>query len=160
MNNLSTTFRTLPSFGRGSWPNFFINGNPWEGFMDESEPVEKIYEYSLTGIQYNQIDQDDTVTLEIALPGVSKESIDIETKEYDSSRYIRVKQKEAEKQATTKDACYIIKKIPTSHFEIIFEADHRVATERMSVSLKDGILTIILPKVKQKEENVKKVSIQ
>ena len=169
MYNLTNSLKSFPSFRtitgikRRLWPNFFISENPWEELFEENEPVEKIYEYGESGVKYNQINKNDTVVLEIAVPGVSKDQIDIDTKESEGLKYLRIKQKEKENEKdedNNEKIFYVVKKLFTSYFEIIFRVDHLINTSEMKVSLKDGILSVILPKGDQKEDKIKKISIQ
>ena len=102
----------------------------------------------------NIADEDKAFDISLAIPGVSKEDINIEIK--DNKLYISSeKQYEKEEQ----DKFYYRKEFGYASFQRIFELPPEADTKQVSANLKDGILRIKLAKDKKYIAKKKKIAI-
>ena len=99
---------------------------------------------SYTSLSADLWEEEDNFFVKMALPGVSKEDIDIEI----DADTIRIKggRKEEEKDESKKK--YYFRSLDTQ-FEQIFNLPTIVDSEKTEASFKDGILTVKLPKAEQ-----------
>lgn len=103
----------------------------------------------------NAIDYSDRVEIEAAVPGLSKEDVNIEFS--DGTLTISGEKKQSAKDENVQ---YIYRELKRSSFKRSFNVDPSLLdAERITASFKDGILTISIPKVKPIKKEVKKINI-
>jgi len=93
------------------------------------------------------------VYVDLALPGINIENVDIEVED----NILRVSGKAEEKKEEKKEN-YYRKEIRKGAFQKVLHLPSKVSEEGASANYKDGILHIVLPK--SKKEKVKKIKIQ
>jgi HSP20 family protein len=93
------------------------------------------------------------VYVDLALPGINIENVDIEVED----NILKVSGKAEEKKEEKKEN-YYRKEIRRGAFQKVLHLPAKVSEEGASATYKDGILHITLPK--EKKEKVKKIKIQ
>jgi len=103
----------------------------------------------------NEKEDDKAYYLEIDLPGVGKEDIDIEVK--DNFLIVSGERKFKKEESDTG-----YKRIESffGKFEKRFKLPPDADAEKIEAKAENGVLTIIIPKKKKPKENVKKIAIQ
>jgi len=116
---------------------------------------------SLSGNDFgkvNVIDNKDNYQLEVSLPGVEKDSVDV----YIKDNMLTIKSK-AETESKAENKNYIRREFKYNEFERSFTLPEDIEDEDINASFNNGILTVTLnKKVKEIEETkeVKKIEIQ
>lgn len=132
----------LPTIG--SFLNDFF-GN--DDFLNNKKTTKKV----------NIVDNGDSYTISVQLPGYSKEDVNVEL--HDDVLTISSK---VEKEDKKEDKNYIVREYYKSSFENSFRLPEDVNKEGVEAEMKDGILSLKLNKVKEIEDttNVKKIDIK
>ena len=99
-------------------------------------------------------DGDREVTLSLELPGFSSEDIDISL---DKSQLVISASHKEEKEE--KDDKWLRKEISKGHYERRLTLPDNIDVKKISAESKNGILTVVLPKM-AKEETVKKIAVK
>lgn len=99
---------------------------------------------------------DGEVVAEVELPGVDPKNIEVEVKD----NYLRVEAKAEEKKEEKKKG-YYRKEISAGYYKRVVPLPVEVIGEKAEASYEDGILKVIIPKVKPvKKEEAKKIKIK
>lgn len=98
------------------------------------------------------IDNEDSLTIEMHVPGIDPDKVDISVK--DNHLYISGSR---EKKEEVKDQDYYHKEIRRGHFERVIALPAAVLSSEARAEFKDGVLRIWLPKDKNKESRKIKV---
>lgn len=84
--------------------------------------------------------QGDTIIFEIAIPGFSKDEIDLEVKH--DALYVS-----AQKKESNDDAVYVKKEVPTQMFTRVIDLKPNIDQSKISAKLINGILKLEIPQV-------------
>lgn len=104
----------------------------------------------------NVIEEEDRTTVTAELPGIREEDIDITVKgEYLS---IRGHKKEEKEEKEGKNYRYIERSY--GEFERIVPLQTLVNADKIDASMKDGVLTLVLPKVVDESKKERKISVR
>ncbi|MGE5627076.1 MAG: heat shock protein Hsp18 [Solirubrobacterales bacterium] len=133
-------------------------GNNFNNFMDNffnedffaPIPFEKMG----FGFKVDLKENENSYVVEADLPGVDKESIDIQYK----NNYLTVSAKREDKTEEKKEN-YVRKEIKYGEFKRSFYVDN-VDEEKVTAVFKDGVLRIELPKVEKSKVETKKIEIK
>lgn len=102
----------------------------------------------------NVSDKKDAVEVTVEMPGMDKKDISIEVK--DNILSIRGEKKEAEE---VKNGDYFMQERQFGQFNRSVSLPDNIDINKISSSLKNGVLTIIVPKTAEKAVEVKKIPI-
>lgn len=97
----------------------------------------------------------DAYHVDVDLPGVKKEDIDIDVKD----NIIKISGKRETKKETKEEDYY---KIESSYgkFERTFTLPENVDVENIRASSEDGVLEVVIPKLQVEKNSVKKIEIK
>lgn len=98
----------------------------------------------------NIIEEAEAVIIEAELPGVSKDSVTLEVK--DGELILLGK-----RDLRTSNGQYVMRERAAAHFRRVFALSNALDTAKVDASMKDGVLTITLPKtdrVKPRKINI------
>lgn len=103
----------------------------------------------------NIADEDKAFEIELAVPGLDKEDINIQI---ENSCLVVSSEKQYSKEDTNKN--YTRKEYGYASFQRIFQLPKNADLDQVHASLKNGILKIIIAKDKTKEATMKKIAVQ
>ncbi len=132
------------------WEPFFRD---LEKFFSEEELIPFFPALKVSEIAADVYEDDKNVYVDLAIPGINTENVEIEVED----SLLRVSGSVEEKREEKKEN-YYRKEIKRGAFKKVVSLPSKVTDEGASASYKDGILHIVLPKVKK--EKVKKIKIQ
>jgi HSP20 family protein len=98
----------------------------------------------------NIVEETDSVIIEAELPGVSKESVTLEVKE---GELVLV----GKREQRASNGHYVLRERAAAHYRRAFALSNALDTNKVDASMKDGVLTITLPKtdrVKPRKINI------
>ena len=101
----------------------------------------------------NVVEHDNEYAVEVAAPGMTKDDFNVHLDE-DSNLVITMEKKSENKDENKKNGHYLRREFSYSKFQQTMILPENVDREKISASVKDGVLTIDLPKL-PKEEPVK-----
>lgn len=146
--------------------NHLIPLSPFRGLRDLREEIDRLFDESFThvpaiapGVQVSipalNIHQTDTaVVVEAAVPGYTQDEIDVEVKDD-----ILTIQGEKKHEEEAKKEGYLRREFAYGRFERSLGLPDNVKSDEVNAELKDGTLTITLPKIEQEKPKVKKVKV-
>jgi len=141
-------FFDLDKWFEEEWPEFLGWGKGW------LESVPKVPLMRTPRVDIYETNGD--VVAEFEMPGVKPENIDVEVK----SDMLKVEAKAEEKKEEKKKG-YYKKEMSRGYFRRIVPLPVEVQEEKTKASYKDGVLKVVVPKVKpKKEEKEKKVKVK
>lgn len=154
---------------RGYWGPF--SSSPWgmleemdrlfddlrAGFQNYMVPPRIDTAMSIRAPAVDLIDEGSEYKLLAEIPGVKKEDIKIELSEKDIEISAEVKLEEKEED---KEKGYIRRERRYSKFSRRIPLPDAIQTDKSEAELKDGVLTITLPKTTPSEKKVKKVQVK
>lgn len=126
-------------------------GNSLNGFFNDSLFTTKRHEGFYPAVDI--VSKDDTVTLNIELPGVTKEDISVNIED----KVLTVKGERKMETKEKKDSYYRRERSYGS-FKRSFSLSDEILTDEVSADYKDGVLKITLKKDTAKEE-VKQITV-
>lgn len=132
------------------WEPFFKD---LEKFFSEEDLVPFLPTLRISEIAADVWEDEKNVYVDLALPGIDPEKVDIVVEDNFLKVSGTIEEKKEEKKET-----YYRKEIRRGAFKKIVPLPTKVTDSGASASYKDGILHVVLPKVK--EEKVKKIKIQ
>lgn len=124
-----------------------LNNNYFDNLLNEFFYEEKEYKTLKTNI----IENEDSYTLELLVPGFTKEDIDITL----NDEYLTItanKEKENKKE-------YLLKEINNYSYKRSYYVG-KIELSDIKANLKDGILSLTVLKIKEKVKEVQKVTIE
>jgi len=101
----------------------------------------------------NVMEEEDYYLIEMAIPGFSKEEVSVKVEE----GYIKIS---GQKETGKTDKKYLRKEFGFSKLERSFKLSDMVNQKNISAEVKDGILNVILPKIKKEEQTVQNIEIK
>lgn len=146
--------------------NHLIPLSPFRGLRDLREEIDRLFDESFTqlptlaqgmpiSIPALNIHQTETaVVIEAAVPGYKEDEIDVEVK--DDILTIRGEKKHEEE---AKKEGYLRREFAYGRFERSLGLPDNVKSDAVNAELKDGTLTISLPKIEPEKPKVKKVKV-
>ena len=102
----------------------------------------------------NVVEHDNGYAVEVAAPGMTKDDFNVHLDE-DGNISITMEKKSENKEENKKNGHYLRREFSYSKFQQTMALPDDVDKEKISASVKDGVLTIDLPKL-PKEEPVKR----
>lgn len=87
----------------------------------------------------NVVEEPDRVRIEAELAGVSKENVDVEVKEGELTLIGR-------REQPVGDGRFLLRERPPADYRRVFALSNAVDAEKVTAEMKDGILTLTLPK--------------
>ena len=102
----------------------------------------------------NVVEHDNGYAVEVAAPGMTKDDFNVHLDE-DGNISITMEKKSENKEENKKNGHYLRREFSYSKFQQTMVLPDNVDKEKISASVKDGVLTIDLPKL-PKEEPVKR----
>ena len=102
----------------------------------------------------NVVEHDNGYTVEVAAPGMTKDDFNVHLDE-DGNISITMEKKSENKEENKKNGHYLRREFSYSKFQQTMVLPDNVDKDKISASVKDGVLTIDLPKL-PKEEPVKR----
>lgn len=122
----------------------------FNSFLSERKGIKSVgKQYPKCDIQDNE--KDYTIIMEIV--GVSKQDIKIEYNHDEQTLYISGQKKVENTEKQDQNIVYILKQLKRSSFKRgFFISKEIIDIEKIKSTFKDGILTIIIPKMSKKEE--------
>ena len=102
----------------------------------------------------NVVEHDNGYAVEVAAPGMTKDDFNVHLDE-DGNISITMEKKSENKEENKKNGHYLRREFSYSKFQQTMILPDNVDKEKISASVKDGVLTIDLPKL-PKEEPVKR----
>lgn len=102
----------------------------------------------------NVVEHDNGYAVEVAAPGMTKDDFNVHLDE-DGNISITMEKKSENKEENKKNGHYLRREFSYSKFQQTMILPENVDREKISASVKDGVLTIDLPKL-PKEEPVKR----
>ncbi|HIT80903.1 MAG TPA: Hsp20/alpha crystallin family protein [Candidatus Caccoplasma merdavium] len=102
----------------------------------------------------NVVEHDNGYAVEVAAPGMTKDDFNVHLDE-DGNISITMEKKSENKEENKKNGHYLRREFSYSKFQQTMVLPDDVDKEKISASVKDGVLTIDLPKL-PKEEPVKR----
>ena len=102
----------------------------------------------------NVVEHDNGYAVEVAAPGMTKDDFNVRLDE-DGNISITMEKKSENKEENKKNGHYLRREFSYSKFQQTMVLPDNVDKEKISASVKDGVLTIDLPKL-PKEEPVKR----
>ncbi len=88
-------------------------------------------------------DKEDSFILEVDLPGVALEDVEVEVK--DGTLHIKGKKSHKQEQERTTDL-FIMQERPSGEFYRVFSLPGDIEQEKVGAKLKNGVLTVVIPK--------------
>ena len=117
----------------------------------DSEWMEKA---NATAPAINVVEHDNGYAVEVAAPGMTKDDFNVHLDE-DGNISITMEKKSENKEENKKNGHYLRREFSYSKFQQTMVLPDNVDKDKISASVKDGVLTIDLPKL-PKEEPVKR----
>ncbi|MGN0033287.1 MAG: Hsp20/alpha crystallin family protein [Candidatus Limimorpha sp.] len=105
---------------------------------------------SSTAPQMNIIETEDDFKIEMSVPGLTKEDLSLNIDE-DKNLVIQMVKK-SKVEETNKKQQYLRREFTTAHFKEMLSLPDNVKCEEISAKVENGILNIILPKIKPEEK--------
>lgn len=102
----------------------------------------------------NVVEHDNSYAVEVAAPGMTKDDFNVHLDE-DGNISITMEKKSENKEENKKNGHYLRREFSYSKFQQTMVLPDNVDKDKISASVKDGVLTIDLPKL-PKEEPVKR----
>ena len=124
-----------------------LNNNQFDNLLNEFFYEDKEYKTLKTNITENE----DSYTLELLVPGFTKEDIEITLN--DEYLTISANKKEENKKE------YLLKEINTYSYKRFYYVGN-IELSDIKANLKDGILTLNVLKIKEKAKEIQKVTIE
>ena len=124
-----------------------LNNNQFDNLLNEFFYEDKEYKTLKTNITENE----DSYTLELLVPGFTKEDIEITLN--DEYLTISANKKEENKKE------YLLKEINTYSYKRFYYVG-KIELSDIKANLKDGILTLNVLKIKEKAKEIQKVTIE
>ena len=103
----------------------------------------------------NVVDGKDKITVTLEMPGMEKKDINIELKDYVLT--ISGEKKEAQE---VKEGDYFLQERQFGTFNRSVSLPENIDVNKISSQLKNGVLTIVVPKTEVKAQEVKKIPIE
>jgi HSP20 family protein len=103
----------------------------------------------------NVVENDNNYVMEVALPGISRDNVEINVEE--NALNVSVK---SEVKKETEDKNYIRKEFSYSNFNRSFELPENTDVEKIGAEFKDGILHITIDKMAVLQKEAKKIEIK
>jgi len=136
---------------------------PWKPFGDIERWFEEFWPEEWAELKFPKIrtprmdiyEKDDKIMAEVELPGVDPKDIEVEVKNNVLS--ISAKGKEVKEE---KGKGYYKKEIGEKYFKRQILLPAQVIEDKAEAEYENGILTVIIPKVKEKKEKEKKIKIK
>ena len=128
------TIRRTQNWLPGIFNDFF--GNEW---------IEKVY-HSTPAI--NILESENGFQVEVAAPGMTKEDFDVKID--DDNHLVISVDKKTEREERDDDTCYLRREFSYSHFQRRMILPDTIDKENISAKAENGVLTIDIPKRKQK----------
>lgn len=113
-------------------------------------PPMKTIEGVFGGFPTDVKELEDSYELNMNVPGLKKEDIDISVK----NGTLTIKS-EKETKSEEKDVKYILKERSSSIFSRSFKLPEEIDTNSISAKMEDGVLKLNIPKIEKKEETNK-----
>ena len=147
----------------------FLSGDPFARMREEMDEVFSHYFQPLSlkrkengeigefgmNVSFDVSETDGEIQLIMDAPGVKKEDIDISLSE--NSVTVSGK-REAEKETKEKNFHRIERSFGEFRRSVLLPCD--VDADKVEAKLKDGVLTVILPKSQKAKESVKKIAVK
>ena len=113
-------------------------------------------------VSNHYINKEGTNILEIAVPGLKKEDLDIKLEKESGNSYLTIasSKKEEKKHELAPDGIYAYRSLAKRSFEHTYKLSNHMDTDKINVKLEDGILEIIIPQKEEVKPQVKQVEIQ
>ena len=133
----------LPVFLKNSWfPTVF------EDFLNN----DIMPRANTTAPAVNVKEDAESYTMEIAAPGIKKEFCRVNIND-DNNLQVAIENKMEHKESDRKGR-YLRREFSYSNYEQSYTLPDDVERENISAKVEDGILTIVLPKVKKEEQKI------
>jgi HSP20 family protein len=169
INNNSINIKVIndPDESLGSRKeNAMVELEPWKPFREAvslRDAIDRLFEDSFItpakiggGMPKIDVkDKKDAVVVKAELPGVSEEDVNVEI--LDNVMTISGERKE-EKEEKEEEKGYYYKESHTGHFTRSFTLPSEVIAEKASAEMKNGVLTITVPKVEPKKAQKVQIS--
>ena len=140
----------LPKIARR---NEFIKPFFEDGFFDDFFAPLAHWNSSLPKTNISEHEKD--FSIEMAMPGIPKDEIKISVE-----NDILTVEKEEKSQKENKGENYTVKEFSYSAFKRSFKLPKNIEESNIKSKYEDGILKIIVPKIKQKEKITKTIKIE
>ena len=127
----------------------------YENLINDIFEKNNIWDYytikpTLNLMRTNIKENDERIEYKVELPGFNKENVKITFK--DSILNIKVSQKAIEEDKEDKEE-YILKEINNSEMVREYKVNSNIDKDKISAKFENGILTVILPKIKIEDED-------
>ena len=124
------------------------------GIFNDFFNTEWMEKANATAPAINVVEHDNGYVVEVAAPGMTKDDFNVHLDE-DGNISITMEKKSENKEENKKNGHYLRREFSYSKFQQTMVLPDNVDKEKISASVKDGVLTIDLPKL-PKEEPVKR----
>lgn len=132
--------------------------NVFEDFL--SSDFEKYFSPKTNSPLVNIFENENNFTLELAIPGFSKDEIELEVKEKVLTIASKKEEKEEEEKNEKREEKYTRKEFYKSAFKRSFELPKNIDKNAVEANYTNGILSITLPKLEPKPEVVQQINIR
>lgn len=132
--------------------------NVFEDFL--SSDFEKYFAPKTNSPLVNIFENEDNFTLELVIPGFSKDEIELEVKEKVLTIASKEEKKEEQDENDKKEKKYRRKEFYKGSFKRSFELPKNINKNAVEANYTNGILSITLPKLEPKPEVVQQINIQ
>ncbi len=130
---------------REFWNDFTKDISEWV----EAAPKISIHMPGAADVRSNVIEKTDCYEIEMTIPGFTKENLTIDITDTHGKTRVTISGKHtAKKEEEKKEAKerYLVREFSTNEFSRSFTLAKEVMKEKVEASVKDGKLTIVLPK--------------
>jgi HSP20 family protein len=130
------TIRRTQNWLPGIFNDFF--GNEWMENVNSSSPA------------LNILENEKEFKVEVAAPGMTKEDFDVKID--DENNLVISVDKKTETEEHDEETCYLRREFSYSHFQRRMILPDTVDRDKISAKADNGILTINIPKLEEKNE--------
>ena len=130
------TIRRTQNWLPGIFNDFF--GNEWMENVNSSSPA------------LNILENEKEFKVEVATPGMTKEDFDVKID--DENNLVISVDKKTETEEHDEETCYLRREFSYSHFQRRMILPDTVDRDKISAKADNGILTINIPKLEEKNE--------
>ena len=134
---------------RGLWPSDWVNSFFDDGFFRPFQPFDG-------GMKADIRETDDSYLIDVEVPGMSKDNLDIELNDNVLTVTAQIEDKKDEKD---KEGRYIRRERRSGMFRRSFVLDN-VKVADLDAKMDNGVLTIVCPKEEAKVSKNKKIDIR
>lgn len=128
--------------------------NFYDDFFNDFNPLEQLGKASYP--KCNVINNNNEIVVEAAVPGLSKDDIDIEIKD----RILTIRSNGTKEKKEDNNG-YMMREIRFSSFSRSFEiTDSNIDLDKVDAKFKNGVLKLTIPKLEMEKSTLRKIDIK